>query len=285
MKLRTLFIVAFSFLFTVHAQLQGLHGTIEMGDRYFNEGQIPEALFCYQRAAFFSPGGASPEVLLKIADCFSLQGDFDRSVEYLDHAYFSNPSDSLGKEIILKKANEFIISGNYNFALIELLGMDTNDRSHFDLRRSLYLGSSYYWLGDTEKSFDHFKIVVRDDPEALLRLSEIYGRKRNFTRPNPKTAMWLSVFIPGAGQIYSGDVTAGLNSLILTGSLVALTVYLTKTYNPIDALLTALPWFQRYYQGGFEQARTLAEHKLEKNRKETYHTILEVIRSSEKNQD
>jgi tetratricopeptide (TPR) repeat protein len=259
-----------------------LNGTIELGNNYLNQGQIPEALYYYQRAAFFSPGGASAEILLKVSDCFSIQGDFDRSVEYLDHAYFSNPSDSLGNEIILKKANAFIRSGNYNFALIELLGMNTDDNSLMELRRSLYLGSTYYWLGDYQKALLYFSRIIQNDSMSSSALEEIFDKKRNFRRPNPKVAMWLSVFIPGSGQIYAGNASAGLNSIILTGSLVALTIYLTRTYHPIDALMTALPWFQRYYQGGFEQAKTLAENKLEKNRKETYNKILEIIRQSEK---
>jgi len=281
MTFRTLFIIVFSLGLTCSLSSQGLEETIKLGDRYYESGQISEALYYYQRAAFFSPGGSSPEILIKIADCFGLMGDLERSVEYIDHAYFSGPPDSLRKEIIFKKANAFISTGNYNFALIELLGMDTNKGSLDERRRSLYLATAYYWLQDYQKASSYFTNSVFNNKSAISEIGEIFNRKQNYMSPNPKTAMWLSVFLPGAGQFYSGDFTAGFNSLILTGSLVGLTFYLTKTYHPIDALLTALPWFQRYYQGGFEQAKTLAEFKLERKRKETYQEILRIIKESE----
>ena len=283
MRFSILFSIVFSIIQTFTGQAQDLQKTIELGDRYFVSGQISEALYTYQRAVFFSPSGAEADLLLKIADCFEITGDFDRSVEYFDHSYFSESSDSLRTEILFRKANSFIKTKNYHFALIELLGINASEGSFTDRRKFLYLASSYFGLEDFSKSEFYFlKALPGNKPEAYSEIRKIFNKKANFTRPNPSLALWLSVFLPGSGQLYSGDWIAGLNSLLLTGSLVGLTFYLTSLYHPIDAILTALPWFQRYYQGGFDQAEQIAELRRERNRNLTFQELIDIQRTANK---
>lgn len=281
MRFRILFSIAFSFLLTPPIQAQDLETTIELGERYFSSGQIPEALYTYQRAVFYSPSGADAGLLLRIAECFEIEGDFDRSIEYFDHAFFSESSDSLRTEILFKKAISFIKTGNYHFALIELLGIESKEGTLTDRRRSLYLASSYFGLDDYSNSESYFlKALPNNTPEAYKKVESIFQKKSNFSRPNPSLAMWLSVFIPGVGQFYAGDWVAGINSFLLTGSLVGLTFYLTGLYHPIDAMLTALPWFQRYYQGGFGQAEKIAGLRRTRNRNVKFQEILDIIMAS-----
>ncbi len=283
MKFSTLFTIVFSFLLTSGIQAQNLENTIELGDNYFSSGQIPEALFTYQRAVFFSPSSADAELLLKIADCFERDGDFDRSIEYLDHAYFSESKDSLRTEILFKKAIFFIKTGNFHFALIELLGINAEEGTILDRRKSLYLASSYFGLEDFSNSKVYFlKALPLNNHVYHNKIENIFNKKGNFTRPNPSLALWFSVFIPGAGQFYSGDWIAGINSFLLTGSFIGLTFYLTSLYHPIDAILTALPWFQRYYQGGFDQAEKIAERRRTRNRNLKFQEILDIIETANK---
>lgn len=278
MKSSILFSIVFSVLLLQDAGAQDLKRTEELGDHYFQSGQISEALYTYQRAVFFSPETSDAELLLKIANCFEINSDFDRSVEYFDHAYFAENSDSLKLEILFRKAAAFIKTQNYHFALIELLGIDTEEGSLNDQRKSLYLATSYYGLENYPLSRDYFiKSVPEQNGNAIEQIEQIFSRKRNFSKPNPKLAMWLSVFLPGTGQFYAGDWVAGVNSLLLSGTLVGLTFYMTSLYHPIDAILTVLPWFQRYYQGGFGQAEQLAELKRSRNRNIKYQEILDII--------
>ncbi len=278
MRFKTLFFTVFSLVTFCSANSQGLEKTINLGDRHFESGQIVEALYTYQRAVFYSTSGTNANLLLKIAECFQSLGDFDNSIEYFDHAYYSASSDSFKTEILFKKTNSFLQTGNYHFALIELLGISVEPESILERRRSLYLASAYYGLDDFANSESYFiKCIPSGDNKSLEMVHGIFDKKGNFFRPNPKTAMWLSVFLPGTGQFYSGDWSSGINSFLLTGSFVGLTFYLTKLYHPIDAILTALPWFQRYYQGGFGQAEEIAEKKRKSKRDKTYQRILGII--------
>lgn len=286
MRFRILLLTVFSLTPVLNGYSQGLEKTIDLGNRHFESGQIAEALYTYQRAIFYSTSGADANLLLKIAECFQREGDFDSSIEYFDHAFYSESSDSIKTEILIKKANSFIQTGNHHFALIELLGIRAEAGSILEKRKSLYLASAYYGLEDFLKAESYFiTCLPSDDPKSLEMVQKIFEKKGNFYKPNPKTAMWLSVFLPGTGQFYSGDWAAGLNSFLLTGSLVGLTFYLTKLYHPVDAILTALPWFQRYYQGGFGQAEIIAELRRTEKRDRTYQDILNIIsKANSKNQ-
>jgi hypothetical protein len=45
----------------------------------------------------------------------------------------------------------------------------------------------------------------------------------------------------------------------------------------MDASISVLPWFQRYYQGGYQNAEKAAMIKKENSIKKQYHKILSVI--------
>jgi len=70
MKSSILFLIVFSFLLLRGVNAQDLDETIELGDLYYSSGQIPEALYTYQRAVFYYPSAPDAGLLLKIAQCF-----------------------------------------------------------------------------------------------------------------------------------------------------------------------------------------------------------------------
>jgi len=85
------------------------------------------------------------------------------------------------------------------------------------------------------------------------------------------------MFLPGLGQVYSGNVTSGLNSLVLTSSFIAIGAGITLVYNPLDALVAILPWYQRYYTGGYNNAEVIAQNKIKKKRNVVYQEIVELV--------
>ena len=68
--------------------------------------------------------------------------------------------------------------------------------------------------------------------------------------------------------------------MLLTAGLAALYINTAAHYTFIDATISVLPWFQRYYQGGFENAGKATEIKREKKIKQQYQEILSVIEQS-----
>ena len=72
--------------------------------------------------------------------------------------------------------------------------------------------------------------------------------------------------LPGLGQFYAGDIKNGINSLVINALFVGLFTYSFVTISPIDAYFSVLPWFQRYYKGGYTKAGIIAEQKVKKRR-------------------
>jgi TM2 domain-containing membrane protein YozV len=280
MKLKTLFLFISLPLAGLPLLGQTAAETHAFADSLYSAGRLSQALPVYQRAAFFMRPVVDPEVLCRIADCFYDTGDFEKALEFYDHSYFAQPDDSIKKEVLFRKSACYLRTHNYNFALMELLNLDDSLSPGFDARRNFYLGMAWYGLEDFTKAGDYFEKAA-PDPQKRQEIHEIFANQKKFYRPKPRLASWLSVFVPGAGQIYSGEVTAGINSLVLTGFFVGLGFYIATVTSPVDALFTALPWFQRYYQGGFQRAADFARIKRAANRNLIFNELLPLMEAKQ----
>ena len=89
------------------------------------------------------------------------------------------------------------------------------------------------------------------------------------------------MIMPGLGQIYVGDIKNGLNSFILSAGLFALGLRSAYINNPLDAAISVLPWFQRYYQGGFKKAELIAIAKIQEKRYKIYNQLLDEVEKGE----
>lgn len=278
MKQKALFILV-SLLFTrLPAPSQTVGETRAFADSLFSAGQSEAALPVYQRVAFFMRPDIDAGILERIADCFVTAGDVEKAIEFYDHSYFAQSIDSAQKEMLFRKSACYLRIRNYNFALMELLNLEDSLSPGFEKKRNFYLGMTWFGLEDFTKAAVFFQKAL-DNPDNRQRIREVFSEGNRLNRPNPKLASWLSIFLPGAGQIYSGETIAGLNSLLLTGSFVGLGFYIVSVTSPIDALFTALPWFQRYYQGGFQRAAEMAKNRRAENRNQIFNQVLDIITS------
>ncbi len=279
MKLKGCFLAINLLLALSPGMGQNLEETRRFADQLFVNGHYSLALSSYHRIAYFDRQKTDPGLLLKIADCYLANNDLNHALEYYDHSYFAENSDSLKVEILFKKAACYIKTLRYNLALVELLSLDDTNDSWFSSRLHFYMGMCWFGLEDFPQS-NHCFVEAAKTEDQRARIQAIFADPHNFNRPNPKLASWLSIFIPGSGQIYTGEIVDGINSMLLTGSFVALAFYLAVTSSPLDAILTALPWFQRYYQGGFTRAEEFAKQKRAENRSQTFDRILMVLSSN-----
>ncbi|HPB06482.1 MAG TPA: hypothetical protein PKX60_09610, partial [Prolixibacteraceae bacterium] len=86
----------------------------------------------------------------------------------------------------------------------------------------------------------------------------------------------MSALLPGSGQFSVGAVKEGFNSMLLITGLTIAAIQIVKHYTFLDAVLTLLPWIQRYYIGGMDKAKALAFNKIDKKRYESYLKIIEI---------
>ncbi len=265
---------------------QNLEETIKFANSQFESGNYNLALKEYQRALFFNDGSNLQFIYEQIGSSFFFKKDLKKAAYYYELSYKTTDSDSIKTEILFKKTACLMLDKNFKLATFELLNLpDSLDPQSAD-RKNFYFAVCYWGMGDFEKSKNSFMEILPDN-QVLAReeITLLFSKKRNLYKPNPKTAQILSIFIPGSGQIYSGDFKNGLNSLVLTGGIIVLGVYMTRYYSLFDAVLTVFPWFIRYYQGGYQGAKKIAQNNRSNRRNETYQKILKVIQKNKEKAD
>ena len=83
--------------------------------------------------------------------------------------------------------------------------------------------------------------------------------------------------LPGSGQVYSGNFSSGLNSLLLTTTALSVFTIISIRYSALDAILSVFPYYQRYYVGGVVNAINFAEEKNKLLYSETVNNLNNVL--------
>ena len=261
-------------------EAQNLNQTMDFASSQFLRGNIPEAISLYRRVLFFdSLNMHSYSVCRDLASCYISVNNHSRAREFSRLAGNLAPSDSLRAEQIFQVAYLYLTENDYNYALIELLGMKDSESVYFQMKRNFYLGIACLQKTDYQKSIDFFlKCVDSTDVARREELVNILERVRHIEkRYNPKTAKVLSMIVPGLGQLYCGEYKGAVNSLALTAGLAILFIITIENYSLLDASVSVLPWFQRYYQGGYQNAENAAITRKQNRINKQYHKILSVI--------
>lgn len=84
------------------------------------------------------------------------------------------------------------------------------------------------------------------------------------------------MIIPGMGQFYAGDIKNGINSLLITSAFMYLMVNTSIQYSVFEAT-SVLPWFSRYYVGGFNRAQTITINRVEDRQYQIYLQIMKIV--------
>ena len=76
---------------------------------------------------------------------------------------------------------------------------------------------------------------------------------------NPDLAGLFSSFVPGTGELYAGNLKAGLSSLLVTAAMAAGIGYSISRRHYLDSALLFSIFFVRFYYGSRNNARDYAE--------------------------
>lgn len=265
-------LIIFSQAATQKLPAQNFNETIKFADNQFKNKELTNALKTYQRALFFSDGKETLYLFQQIAEISYLLNDYETAQKYFGLAINQTDNDTLKTELLFNKASCQILNKNYQYALIDLFSV-TDTTILIVKRLNFYLATCYFGLEDFSRAGTYFKscVALKDQKEIDYLFS-----KKNLLSPSPKIARILSMIIPGLGQAYSHDIKSGLNSLLLTSGLIALGVNISLKYSPVDAVFAILPWYQRYYTGGFGKASEIASRKRQLNRNRVYTRVLKL---------
>lgn len=259
---------------------QSLSQVLEVADEQFKLKNYSLALKEYQRFLFFDQGD-QPAVYDHIGNCFQNLGQFEQASGFYDKAFFSYTDVRLKNNALFCKVECMIYQKDFALALAEILALNDSLTIGENTRKELLTGICYFGMEDFINARESFMHCIHpSDSVSRKEIALLFDDKKNFFFPNPKTASVLSMCFPGLGQFYAGDIRNGINSILLTSALALLGTRIAVHQTIYDAFFTVMPWFQRYYQGGFVRAENIAIQKRAIRRSKTYEKTLDLIANS-----
>lgn len=270
------FIVCCTVLLSQPASLKAQ--TIEETFIYANEQhqaqQYENAINAYQRVLFFDKKSAS-RVYYNLAESYYQLSKYDQAAKYYDLAYSATSNDSLKYLMLFSKTTCLLLQHSYNAALAELFSLDDSLQNYWQQKKYFYFGVTYFGMANFNDAKTYF--IKAGLPEQNAEIEQLFVQIKKVNRLNPKTAQILSIILPGLGQIYSGDIKNGINSFVLTAGFMTLALYTAYNYTVVEAILSVLPWYQRYYMGGFKNAKMIAQRKKEQRQNEIFQELMNVF--------
>lgn len=224
----------------------------------YSIGEYEEAIRFYRRVLYFDENLAV-DSYFNIGETYLSTKQFEKARYYFSLAEQKETSDSVKNEIRFRTVTSYILENNVMFAKAELLGIDDANSEYFKRKKTFYLGVVAFKRQDIDEAERYFKTLFSNSQIAELEALIKEGRKIN--NKKPYLAMAMSVVLPGAGQAYAGEWGDAANSFFLNLVTTTLYVYVWYEYSFIDAVIAVLPWWHRYYVGGFTNAHDMIEDK------------------------
>ncbi|RMG57183.1 MAG: tetratricopeptide repeat protein [Bacteroidetes bacterium] len=259
---------------------QTLPQTLAFAEAQLALGQYETAIKAYRRVLYFGGDSVGSAVFAPLADCYLATGQARQAQRYFNLAYAQTRDDSLRNELLFRKVAALLLAGQDGLAEVDLLSVQANT-PYFRQKLAFYEGVTAFQREDFDRAERAFlqaidSVAFPGSPQVVRRLFAEQARLRRF---NPRKVRWMSVFLPGLGQLYVGEYRYAANSLLLTGGLMALFGYVFVNLSLIDALFSVMPWFQRYYIGGYQHAYRLAEEKIQGERHRIFQQLLDEMTS------
>jgi tetratricopeptide (TPR) repeat protein len=256
--------------------LSQVDSLLAFADHQYLTGDYESAVKEYLRIGYFQ-NFSDPLIQLRLANSYYMSGKWSTARFYYDQVYRLADPDSIKMVSKINKISTLVSEEKYKEGLIELFGINDSVYQKHYAEIDLLFGICYFGLEEFDKSRDYFKDAVKNNNSAQARIDSIFHNKKSFYRPKVAIPYLLSIILPGLGQIYLGEISEGLNSFFLTESLLILGAVVAYEYSVFDALLSVLPWYQRYYMGGLNNTWDLVIKKRQKRRSEAYKAVLDIV--------
>ncbi|CAN1540028.1 hypothetical protein MCERE19_01706 [Spirosomataceae bacterium] len=253
---------------------QSLEQTFGFANELYQQKSYKNAVEAYKRVLYFDSSAVfSKQVFPRIADCLFNLKNYQESADHYDLAYFNTQDTVLKDSYVLKKIACFLILQQYDYAEVELFNLSENLSENLKKDQAFNEAVLRFAKAEFDTSEKIFKTIVSDTAAVDL----LFEKNKKVSKISPKKAKIMSMIVPGLGQLYVGDIKNGLNSFVLTAGLFTLGIRSALINNPLDAAIATLPWFQRYYQGGYKKAELIATAKIQEKRYKIYNQLLDEV--------
>ena len=269
MKNWIIYLISLLYAVTVTGQKQ--EESFQIALKNFHLEKYDLCIPYFKRVAFFESDNI--ENLNYLAESYQKIKSYDNALVHYSLMYNLLSNDSLKNEVCFEMAKCYMTQEKYDYAEIEILNIKEFN-NYFKSRKNYYLFLIYLYKGEFELSKNYF-LNIREFSDANINQIErsFSHLEKKIRRSNPKVASALSMVIPGSGQVYSGNFSSGINSLLLTTTALSIFTIISFRYSPIEAILSVFPYYQRYYIGGVLNAINFVE---EKNRIRYHKTLIEL---------
>ncbi|AFK03084.1 Tetratricopeptide TPR_3 repeat-containing protein [Emticicia oligotrophica DSM 17448] len=270
-----LLILSFSFVYS-----QDIKQTFDFANELYNKKDYEGASISYRRVIYFDKADQYRKDCYKnIADCLYETQQFEEAADYYELAFFQQKSDSSKAEVIFRKLSCFLILNSFDYAEIELLSLPSNLTPKQAQRKMFYSAVLNFSIEKYDLAKSQFlSLIDSTNKETKEKIEQLFTKNEKINQLSPRKAKIMSMLIPGLGQFYAGDLKNGFNSMVLTVGIATLGIATAvKSTSPFDVLVTAAPWFQRYYMGGYKKAEQIAINEKKRRRSKVYNQILNEL--------
>lgn len=239
-----------------------LQSQYDFGKRLYDQEQYYDAITELKRLLFFDSLNQYSYTANKlIADCYKHGAKFGEAIKYYSLAEMHVPnSDSLFTiKIDIIKINMLRKTVYRAFDLLTDLSHDKRFNNR-QMEIIYWTGWAYIFANEWGKAAEEFSKIA--DNHELKRLCENTAASEY----SPAKAKILSYFLPGAGQLYTGNIFSGLLSFGWVTLWTDLSIEAFAAERIFDGILTANFLALRFYNGNLQNAEKFAsEHNQEIN--------------------
>lgn len=235
---------------------QNLSTTLGIADSLYSHGYFDQSIDLYKRIVYFDQNGSLDSLSFsRIANGYFNLNDFNKASEYFNYAFNVTGDYNSYLDMVLCQ----LLAGRYKAAKLSLFNIPRLNAS-LTTRKLILLSLTDFNLRKFSSS-KNYLIKSADSTERQIQ-EDIFVSANKITRKYKKSKVkTMSLLLPGLGQAYSGDIKEGLNSFGLAIAFGALYIKVTNSLGLIDGMLSVLPWYQKFYVGGFYKSGSIAEKR------------------------
>ncbi len=259
---------------------QDLKQSFDFANELFAKKDYLGASVTYRRVIYFDKTETFRKDCYKnIADCLYETQQYEEAADYYELAFFQQKTDSAKAEVIFRKMSCYLIQNNFEYAEIELLNLPAKLNAEQAKRKVFYTAILNFSVEKYDLAKPQFlSLIDTTNIESRKKIEQLFVKNEKINKLNPRAARIMSMIVPGLGQFYAGDIKNGTNSIILTVGIATWGIMAAiKSSSPFDVLVTAAPWFQRYYMGGYKKAEQITINEKKKRRSKVYNQLLDEV--------
>ena len=239
-------------------------------DHLFEQRAYRSAILEYKRLLFYQPDAAKAALArYRIGLSYYHQGNRELARQKFEEVRQNSPNTPLYLQAQLMLGRTHFDAKNYSTARSTFFQVANAGASGETAAQARYLrGWCYIHEQAWFKAIAEWRTVQQLQPNALLsqastRLADITYANTPLPFKSPRLAEWMSTFLPGAGQIYAGELEKGLISGAISAAIFYLLADSIREERYVDAVGICLV-SSRFYLGNRVNAR---EWAIEHNRR------------------